>query len=392
LDFLDDGRGGPEHKSSCRGRDVPGACRFIPNARASSDQPTVDHNQTRPDIPSLNLLNGRHELEHTEIEPGGGSLNEGKGTGEVSAPNSLRSIGLEIAGFDKSRQSVCDRTNNERFSACFGVGAKTLLAIFADLKRNNPKMKEVHFLLAMDTLKLYLTEKVMAGRWKCHEETYRHKWKTGVAAIAALRDQKIKFDPSDFPDDQIFLLSVDGVNFTMNEPRVHREQVPSQNLAVVPTTIKLGPGSHWYDHKSHSAGVSYEIGVDVRRPRICWINGPKPASVSESVTFNGGKKKDKQKDPNCLANKIPEGKRVLADSALKGSKKASTRMPGNSLATKQFKARAQARHETLYKKFKDFAILRQRFRHGFHQHKVVLDAVAVVVQYDMENGHPLFDV
>jgi len=116
------------------------------------------------------------------------------------------------------------------------------------------------------------------------------------------------------------------------------------------------------------------------------------ASVSESVTFNGGKKNDKHKDPNCLANKIPEGKRILADSALKGSKKASVRMPGNSLATKQFKARAQARHETIFKRFKDFGILRQRFRHGFHQHKMVLDAVAVVVQYDMENGHPLFDV
>jgi len=212
-----------------------------------------------------------------ERDPGSGSLNEGKGTGDSSASNSLRSIGLEIVGFDKGRQSVCDRTNNERFSASFGVSAKTLLAIFIDLKRKNPNMKEVDFLLAMNALKLYLTEKVMAGRWKCHEETYRHKWKTGVAAIAALRDYKIKFDPSDFPDDQIFLLSIDGVNCTMNEPRVYREQVANRELAVVPPpTLKLGPGSHWYDHKSHSAGVSYEVGVDVRKSRICWINGPKP--------------------------------------------------------------------------------------------------------------------
>jgi len=32
------------------------------------------------------------------------------------------------------------------------------------------------------------------------------------------------------------------------------------------------------------------------------------------VIFNGGRKKDKQKDPNCLANQIPAGKKVLADS------------------------------------------------------------------------------
>ena len=116
------------------------------------------------------------------------------------------------------------------------------------------------------------------------------------------------------------------------------------------------------------------------------------ASASESVTFNGGRKKDKVKDPNCLANQIPEGKKVLADSGLKGSKKASTRMPGNSHRVKHFRARAQGRQETLFKRFKDFGILRQRFRHQYELHKMVLDAVAVIVQYDMENGHPLFDV
>ena len=279
LDFLDAGRG-PEHSH----QDVQRAYGRIQCARASSARPTVHYHiqsdnapLARLDIPSLGVHNTLHALGHRERDPGSGSLNEGKGTGDSSALNLLRSIGLEIVGFDKGRQSVCDRTNNERFSASFGVSAKTLLAIFIDLKRKNPNMKEVDFLLAMNALKLYLTEKVMAGRWKCHEETYRHKWKTGVAAIAALRDYKIKFDPSDFPDDQIFLLSIDGVNCTMNEPRVYREQVANRELAVVPPpTLKLGPGSHWYDHKSHSAGVSYEVGVDVRRSRICWINGPKP--------------------------------------------------------------------------------------------------------------------
>ena len=116
------------------------------------------------------------------------------------------------------------------------------------------------------------------------------------------------------------------------------------------------------------------------------------ASASESVVFNGGTKKDKQKDPNALANKIPEGKKVLADSGLRGSKKASTRKAGNSHKMKHFRSRAQGRQETLFHRFKTFGILEQRFRHGYEHHKMVLDAVAVIVQYDMENGHPLFDV
>ena len=126
------------------------------------------------------------------------------------------------------------------------------------MKKKDANLTEQDFLMGVNTLKLYLTEHNMAGRWQCCEEVYRKKWKKVVAAIAALRGQKIKFDPSDFPEDQIFLLTVDGVHFTINEPRVNN------------------PGSHWYDHKSHSAGLSYLVAVDVRTSRICWIDGPRP--------------------------------------------------------------------------------------------------------------------
>ena len=112
--------------------------------------------------------------------------------------------------------------------------------------------------MGVDTLKLYLTEKNMAGRWNCHEQTCRKRWKAVLRAIASLRDEKIKFDPSDFPEDQIFLLTVDGVNFDIYEPRVKN------------------PGSQWHNHKSHSAGLMHPIAIDVRRSRICWIDGPRP--------------------------------------------------------------------------------------------------------------------
>ena len=172
---------------------------------------------------------------------------------------SIRRLGLIKAGFDDRRQQkVCERTNNERFSANYGVSAKTLEIIFRDMKKKGSSLTEHDFLMAVDTLKLYSTEHTMAGRWNCCEQTYREKWKKTVAAIAALREDKIKFDPSDFPEDQIFLLTVDGVNFSIREPRVKN------------------PGSHWYDHKSHSAGLTYLVAIDVRSSRICWIDGPRP--------------------------------------------------------------------------------------------------------------------
>ena len=95
-----------------------------------------------------------------------------------------------------------------------------------------------------------------------------------------------------------------------------------------------------------------------------------------------------------MANKIPEGRKVLADSGLEGSEKASTRMPGNSHKMKHFRSRAQGRQETLLKRFKDFDTLRQRFWHSYTLYSTIFDAVVVVVivQCDMENGHPLFDI
>ena len=86
----------------------------------------------------------------------------------------------------------------------------------------------------------------------------KKKWKENVARIAALKSGKINFSFLDFPDDQIFLLTVDGVNFTINEPR------------------GKDTGARWYDHKSHSAGIRYEVALDIRQSKILWINGPYP--------------------------------------------------------------------------------------------------------------------
>ena len=65
---------------------------------------------------------------------------------------------------------------------------------------------------------------------------------------------------------------------------------------------------------------------------------------------------------------------------------------------KKFGARAKNRHETFHWRLKSFNILRHRFRHGkttkerIELHKMVVDLVAGVIQYDYENGHPPFDI
>jgi hypothetical protein len=56
------------------------------------------------------------------------------------------------------------------------------------------------------------------------------------------------------------------------------------------------------------------------------------------------------------------------------------------------KNRAKARQETFNKRIKIFKILDERFRHSVKKHKAVFEAVCALVQYEMENGHPLFTI
>ena len=138
--------------------------------------------------------------------------------------------------------------------------AVPLASLYTDLKAEYPKLCEKDFFMGLSFLRCYPTMSKMAGQWDCHDDTARTTWKKVVEMIASLREKKIKFDPADFDDDLIYLFTIDGVHFTVNEQR-------------------KDPGPKWYDHKSHSAGLGYEICVAIRRSSIVWINGPFPGET-----------------------------------------------------------------------------------------------------------------
>ena len=70
----------------------------------------------------------------------------------------------------------------------------------------------------------------------------------------------------------------------------------------------------------------------------------------------------------------------------------------HSLELKEFIARAKNRQETFHWRLKAFNILGGRFRHGVNTndrmclHKMAVEAVAGIIQYDYENGYPPFDI
>ncbi len=76
----------------------------------------------------------------------------------------------------------------------------------------------------------------------------------------------------------------------------------------------------------------------------------------------------------------------------------STTNDAHDSATKELFARMKTLQETVFKRLKDFKVLRGPFRHGqgtedkLEKTKLSFEACLVLVQYDIENGYPLFQV
>ena len=124
-----------------------------------------------------------------------------------------------------------------RFKAHFGPGPATIQAILIDLKReHHGPINEKEVLVALNWLFCYNTEHVLAGRWGLHEETIRDKVQGLTKKIAKLKSKKIQLDVGDFDDDEIFIFSVDGVHFTINE--VHTKS-RDQNVTIPKVTAPV---------------------------------------------------------------------------------------------------------------------------------------------------------
>ena len=97
---------------------------------------------------------------------------------------------------------------------------------------------------------------------------------------------------------------------------------------------------------------------------------------------------------------IPNGTLGLGDMGYRGIEdKVTHRNTFDDPTVKQFKRRALARQETGNSRLKSFKILEDRFRTmgpskltREERHKTIFEACAVILQYQLENGHPLFEV
>ena len=90
-----------------------------------------------------------------------------------------------------------------------------------------------------------------------------------------------------------------------------------------------------------------------------------------------------------LKSKLPDGCKVIGDKGYQDDEKVSINNRCDAKDVRKFKKVARARHEALNGRIKEFSVLSERFRHKIDKHKIVFEAVCVVVQYTLENGRPL---
>jgi DDE superfamily endonuclease len=287
-------------------------------------------------------------------------------------------LGLALCGFSNKR---VERTHElmclERFKDSYYACPQTVRDVYRDIQ--NPllagckhivKPNPSYLLLALRFLKKYPSKYDLAGMGGCTEKTALERVWSYMGAIQAIKEHKIKwiFDDIDtYPE--MYVASVDGVHCQIMEPR----KIPS---------------SKWYSKKFNKAGLTYEIGVAIYHDKIVWINGPFPAGENDKKVFD---------KPEGLANKLKEGQQVIGDEGYRGRPdKASTRNAFDGQEVKDYKRRVKARHETVNSRLKAFGILDQKFRttgnSRLTKHKAAFEACCVIIQYEMENGSPLFKV
>ena len=224
---------------------------------------------------------------------------------------------------------------------------------------------------------------MLASRFKICDKYCKGQplWKW-VRRIAALKSKKIVWDKNmaNASKMEIFCLTVDGTDFKINEPK--HKTVPIDNGMC--------------SHKMKHAAAKYEIAMAVNSPKCVHMAGPFKGGTHDLEMFRRGGLKEKLQALNVKIRNSQRTKLAIADrgySSKKADEKNLLSLP-NSMGSKgleRFKSRARLCHETFNGRLKFFGSLSaQMFRHGFDKHKFVFEAVVVTVQYQMDNGSPIF--
>ena len=127
--------------------------------------------------------------------------------------NHILQQGYELVGFLTNRR-VGQDLKETRFRAHFGIAPVAAARLFDDLNAVQ-ECDLSKLLMALNWLKLYDPESVLAARWKLPEKTIREQIRTYVNRICQLEQSKIQWGPFGA---ETYIVSVDGTHCRIQEP------------------------------------------------------------------------------------------------------------------------------------------------------------------------------
>ena len=140
--------------------------------------------------------------------------------------------------------------------------------------------------------------------------------------------------------------------------------------------------------KFRGPGLRYEVGICIQTGWICWVNGPFPCGAWPDLRIAR----------SALHLALCAGEMYIADGGYAEGDElgadnhhAITPTGYHDFEDRQ-RATVRARHETVNKRFKTFGALKNIWRHELHKHGPVFQAIASIVQLEIQNGGLVFGV
>ena len=141
------------------------------------------------------------------------------------------------------------------------------------------------------------------------------------------------------------------------------------------------------------AGLKYEIVMHLVKPKCMAVVGPNKAGEHDMNVF--------RKETKDKMLTMP-GKMLIADGIFKKGRKPEQQNEADMFAIpssadpdelRKFKSQARAQHESFNGRLKFFSFLENGYRGvDIEKHGTAFKAICVIVQYQMDNGSPIFEL
>ena len=294
-------------------------------------------------------------------------------------PDQMLFRGLKAVGVTSEEQLRRFRSSNcTNFKSHYGIHPNHASTLWNDLMTTTIPAARVDeddanllgLLWALNFLRINMSLRVRRSlfRWKGDINLMGTTIWFWVDKIAALVSHKIKW-PTEF--DTTFVYSVDGTMFRMNEPR--------------DPDFQKNP--EWFNHKHRCAGWNVQVVLHIHKQQCCHIQ------------ISKGKENDMANlNLSGIFDHLPDGCKAIVDGGYAEShRKLSGYNQFDTELVKHYKARVKSRQETFNARLKIFQILKHKFEYGKEKFPVCFTAVAVLVQYmiedtNPESANPLFNV